>query len=57
LNVPCPKKFNPADHYIQLISVVPGKEVICKRAVNSICDAFSTSKWGVEIKKKTEKTL
>ncbi|KAL3278382.1 hypothetical protein HHI36_013710 [Cryptolaemus montrouzieri] len=57
LNVPCPRKFNPADHYIQLISVVPGREVLCKRAVNTICDAFSDSRWGVDIKKKTEKTL
>ena len=26
VNYPCPTNFNPADHFVQVLAVVPGKE-------------------------------
>ncbi|KAK9881150.1 hypothetical protein WA026_014500 [Henosepilachna vigintioctopunctata] len=56
LQAPCPRNFNPADHFIQLLSIVPGKEELCKKSVQSICDAFKTSSLGVKIDKIAHKS-
>ncbi|KAK5645430.1 hypothetical protein RI129_006730 [Pyrocoelia pectoralis] len=49
LDAPCPPNYNPADYYIQLLAVVPGREESCKQAVNMICDAFARSDCGVKV--------
>ncbi|XP_044753408.1 protein white-like isoform X2 [Coccinella septempunctata] len=56
LQAPCPVNFNPADYYIQILSIIPGREESCKNAVKSICDAFETSSVGIKIKKATAAT-
>ncbi|XP_012935669.1 protein white [Aplysia californica] len=43
LNYPCPRNFNPADHYILTLAIVPGKEEECRRKTNAICDTFTES--------------
>lgn len=57
LQAPCPVNFNPADYYIQILSIIPGREDSCKHAVKSICDAFETSSVGIKIKKATAATV
>ncbi|XP_044754174.1 protein white-like isoform X2 [Coccinella septempunctata] len=54
LKMPCPPKFNPADHYIQMISIIPGKEEICKYSTARICDAFENSTIGVRMKQQIQ---
>ncbi|KAG1660611.1 Protein white [Nymphon striatum] len=39
----CPRLFNPADHYIYNLAVVPGDEERSKRAISTICDCFEKS--------------
>ncbi|KAK9886098.1 hypothetical protein WA026_014887 [Henosepilachna vigintioctopunctata] len=56
LQAPCPINFNPADYYIQILSIIPGREESCKEAVKCICDAFETSTVGISIKKSTAAT-
>lgn len=48
--MPCPPKFNPADHYIQIVSIVPGKEELCKDSVQRICDAFENSSLAISMR-------
>jgi len=40
---PCPKNYNPADHFIFTLAVVPGKEDKCRETVAKIADAFEKS--------------
>lgn len=49
LEAPCPRNYNPADYYVQLLAVIPGKEESCKQAVAMICDCFEKSEIGVRI--------
>ncbi|XP_065681932.1 protein white isoform X2 [Hydra vulgaris] len=42
VNFPCPSTYNPADHFIHTLAVVPGQEVQCRAKCHSICDAFSS---------------
>ncbi|XP_059178882.1 protein white-like [Physella acuta] len=37
---PCPMNFNPGDHYILTLAIVPGNEEECRKRTKSICDAF-----------------
>ncbi|KAK9881156.1 hypothetical protein WA026_014506 [Henosepilachna vigintioctopunctata] len=55
LQAPSPPNFNPADHYNQLLSIIPGREAVCRKSVESICDAFQSSSLGVKIEKATGK--
>ncbi|KAL3278384.1 hypothetical protein HHI36_013712 [Cryptolaemus montrouzieri] len=55
LGLGCPKNYNPANHYIQLLSIRSGREVECKQAVNTICDAFDSSSLGFKIRKTKDK--
>ena len=34
INYPCPTNFNPADHYIFTLAIVPGEEEECRRRVD-----------------------
>lgn len=49
LQAPCPRNYNPADYYVQLLAVIPGREESCKQAVSMICDSFDNSEMGVRI--------
>jgi len=48
VNYPCPTNFNPADHFVQVLAVVPGKEEECRNTIDTICDAFNNSETGLE---------
>ena len=54
---PCPADFNPADHYVNVLAVVPGQEEERRARVAQICDAFKESPQGklVEAEVKYEK--
>ncbi|CAG9760791.1 unnamed protein product [Ceutorhynchus assimilis] len=49
LEAPCPKNYNPADYFIQLLAIVPGNEESCRNAVNMICDKFQRSEPGIQV--------
>nr|XP_058944927.1 protein white-like [Pocillopora verrucosa] len=40
LGYPCPINFNPADHFIHTLAIVPGDEENCLTRVKEICDAY-----------------
>lgn len=41
LGYPCPINFNPADHFVHTLAIVPGDEQNCQQRVQDICDAYS----------------
>ncbi|CAG5130203.1 unnamed protein product [Candidula unifasciata] len=41
-NYPCPKNYNPADHFIFTLAVIPGQEEECRRKTQVLCDKFAT---------------
>ncbi len=43
----CPDTFNPADHYIHKLSMIPGQEEEYEDRVAAICDAFEDSEHGM----------
>ncbi|XP_011503805.1 PREDICTED: protein white-like [Ceratosolen solmsi marchali] len=45
----CPNNYNPADFFIQLLAIIPGKENICKYTVNTVCDKYENSDTGIQI--------
>ncbi|CAH1101630.1 unnamed protein product [Psylliodes chrysocephalus] len=47
LQAPCPRNYNPADYYIQLLAVVPGREESCRQAAALICEKFYNSPIGI----------
>ncbi|KAJ8914462.1 hypothetical protein NQ315_011403 [Exocentrus adspersus] len=49
LGAPCPRNYNPADYFIHLLAVIPGKEESCKQAIAMICDSFERSDLGVKM--------
>jgi len=53
---PCPENFNPSDHFIQVLAVVPGDEEKCRANVASICKKFEESEQGIEMAKLVEET-
>ncbi|XP_063597672.1 protein white-like [Penaeus indicus] len=50
IDLHCPKQYNPADHFIDQLSVQPGKELKCRQKIDLICDAFRSSCFHEEIK-------
>lgn len=49
LNAPCPLNYNPADFYVQLLAIVPGKEEESRDTIRQICDSFASSPIASEI--------
>eukprot|EP00092_Neocalanus_flemingeri_P095212 GFUD01121127.1.p1 GENE.GFUD01121127.1~~GFUD01121127.1.p1 ORF type:complete len:639 (-),score=177.01 GFUD01121127.1:95-2011(-) len=49
INHPCPQDFNPADHFVQLLAVVPGKEEECHDRIKTICHQFNESEMGIDL--------
>lgn len=41
LNHPCPSNYNPSDHYIITLAIIPGKEEECYKTSTAICDAYA----------------
>lgn len=41
LGTPCPPNFNPADFFVQLLAIAPGREAECRVVVNKVSDAFA----------------
>ncbi|XP_026668551.1 ABC transporter G family member 3-like [Ceratina calcarata] len=49
LGAACPSNYNPADYFVQMLAVVPGQEMSCRHAINTVCDAFQKSELGIKI--------
>ncbi|KAK2584256.1 hypothetical protein KPH14_006667 [Odynerus spinipes] len=49
LGAACPSNYNPADYFIQVLAVVPGREASCRHAINTVCDTFQKSEYGMKI--------
>jgi len=49
IQYPCPQDYNPADHFVQVLAVLPGKEEKCKERINSICNQFNDSEQGISL--------
>lgn len=41
VDYPCPVNYNPADHYVHTLAIIPGNEEECKAKAMAICDAFA----------------
>ncbi|XP_078376593.1 protein white-like [Oculina patagonica] len=41
LGYPCPVNYNPADHFVHTLAIVPGNEENCRKRVQDICDVYS----------------
>jgi len=46
---PCPDRYNPADHFIQVLAVVPGMEESCRENIGIICQSYQQSSQGQEV--------
>lgn len=55
LNAPCPTNYNPADFYVEMLAIVPGKEDESRLKVRKICDAFAVSEYHMKINDKINK--
>lgn len=49
LGYPCPPNFNPADHYIHKLAIIPGRETECRQRAGAVCAAFASSDRGKSI--------
>ena len=47
----CPTNYNPADHYLQVLAVVPGQEEASHIKLQKVCDEFDSSERGLELAK------
>ncbi len=45
IGYPCPELFNPADHFIYKMSMVPREEDEYEQRVDYICEQFQSSKY------------
>ena len=54
LGAVCPSNYNPADFFVQVLAVVPGREQTCKYAIETTCDTFRRSEYGANIVLKAE---
>ena len=43
---PCPVNYNPADHWVQALAVVPGVEEKSRKNIDTVCEAFNRSEDG-----------
>lgn len=49
LGAACPNNYNPADYFVQILAVVPGRELACRHAIQTTCDTFRNSEYGRKI--------
>ena len=43
--------YNPADHYVQVLAVVPGQEEESRARISAVCKQFYSSQQGLELEK------
>lgn len=55
--MPCPRNFNPADHYIMKISVTPGNEQYSKDQIAEIADQYEISESKLKIDAKINEEI
>merc|ERR1712142_468431 len=48
-DLPCPANYNPVDHYVQMLAVVPGEEVESRKRIENVCVEFDKSPQGEEL--------
>ena len=46
---PCPINYNPADHWVQTLAVVPSNEEKSRQNIETVCSTFDSSKEGKEL--------
>ena len=51
---PCPPHYNPADHFIEVLTIIPTDKDASKQRVASICDKFSQSQEGQQLQAETD---
>ncbi|XP_078047222.1 protein white isoform X1 [Augochlora pura] len=49
LGAACPSNYNPADYFVQVLAVVPGRESSCRHAIHTVCNTFQKTQHGVKI--------
>ncbi|KAK5645428.1 hypothetical protein RI129_006728 [Pyrocoelia pectoralis] len=49
LDAPCPSNYNPADYFLELLAITPGREEYCRQVVYMICDKFAESHFGEKL--------
>jgi len=49
-DLPCPINYNPADHYVQMLAVVPGEEEQSRKRIEGVCEQFNSSPQGQELR-------
>ncbi|XP_011173151.2 protein white [Solenopsis invicta] len=54
LGAACPSNYNPADFFVQVLAVVPGRELTCRHAIETTCDAFQKSVHGAHLAQEAE---
>ncbi|KAL0130711.1 hypothetical protein PUN28_002381 [Cardiocondyla obscurior] len=54
LGAACPSNYNPADFFVQMLAVVPGRELTCRHAIETTCDTFQRSEYGANIAQKAD---
>ncbi|CAL1533117.1 unnamed protein product [Lymnaea stagnalis] len=54
MRYPCPSNFNPSDHYILTLAIVPGREDEARARTKAICDGFMDSPQARYIKEQIE---
>ncbi|CAG9585745.1 unnamed protein product [Danaus chrysippus] len=57
LGAACPANYNPADHYIQLLAGVPGREETTRHTIDTVCTAFARSEIGCKLAAEAENAL
>ncbi|XP_049866741.1 protein white isoform X1 [Pectinophora gossypiella] len=57
LGAACPANYNPADHFIQLLAGVPGREEATRHTIDTVCTAFAKSELGCSIAAEAENVL
>ncbi|XP_063531228.1 protein white [Cydia strobilella] len=57
LGAACPANYNPADHFIQILAGVPGREEATRHTVDTVCTAFAKSELGCQIAAEAENAL
>lgn len=57
LGAACPANYNPADHYIQLLAGIPGREETTRHTIDTVCTAFAKSEIGCKLAAEAENAL
>jgi len=53
---PCPVNYNPADHWVQALAVIPGIEEKCRTNIERVCSTFNNSEGGKALEDVTSAT-